>query len=445
MEWIFFDIGGTLADETKSLHRRAELTAKMQNKIGIHCTTEQIEEAMKKAASMGLPYFQGAVDLLGLRGMVPYDAVGEKLYGDVKPVLEALHGKYHLGIIANQPLGTEGRLRQYGIRDYFEGIGVPYVKFSDFTPNPLYEDVCKGVALFNHEKCDTIIAVGGGSSLDVAKCIKLYAGMDTEQNYLEQEYRDTGIPFIAVPTTAGTGSESTRYAVIYYQGQKQSVTHDSIVPDYAVLDHSVLRTLPLYQKKCTMLDALCQGIESWWSVNSTDESKAYSRIAVETIMKYKDAYLNDSDDEAAGQIMLASNYAGRAIHITQTTAAHAMSYKLTSTYGFPHGHAVAICLPELWDYMRNHLEACIDTRGENYLKTVFGEIEAALTGGAPGDAVAVFREMLDTMGIQGTQNSVEPQQLQLLAESVNPTRLKNNPIRLSEDVISKLYRKVLLR
>ncbi|MBQ2988850.1 MAG: HAD family hydrolase [Clostridia bacterium] len=122
MEWIFFDIGGTLADETKSLHRRAELTAKMQNKIGIHCTTEQIEEAMKKAASMGLPYFQGAVDLLGLRGMVPYDAVGEKLYGDVKPVLEALHGKYHLGIIANQPLGTEGRLRQYGIRDYFEVV-----------------------------------------------------------------------------------------------------------------------------------------------------------------------------------------------------------------------------------------------------------------------------------------------------------------------------------
>ena len=355
-----------------------------------------------------------------------------------------------------QKILTELKCRKYllvcdpsfaflSIRDYFEGIGVPYVKFSDFTPNPLYEDVCKGVALFNHEKCDTIIAVGGGSSLDVAKCIKLYAGMDTEQNYLEQEYRDTGIPFIAVPTTAGTGSESTRYAVIYYQGQKQSVTHDSIVPDYAVLDHSVLRTLPLYQKKCTMLDALCQGIESWWSVNSTDESKAYSRIAVETIMKYKDAYLNDSDDEAAGQIMLASNYAGRAIHITQTTAAHAMSYKLTSTYGFPHGHAVAICLPELWDYMRNHLEACIDTRGENYLKTVFGEIEAALTGGAPGDAVAVFREMLDTMGIQGTQNSVEPQQLQLLAESVNPTRLKNNPIRLSEDVISKLYRKVLLR
>lgn len=133
MEWIFFDIGGTLADETKSLHRRAELTAKMQNKLGIHCTTEQIEEAMKKAASMGLSYFQGAMKLLGMTRMVPYDAVGEKLYGDVKTVLEALHGKYQLGIIANQPLGTEARLKHYGIRDYFsvvlsseeEGISKP--------------------------------------------------------------------------------------------------------------------------------------------------------------------------------------------------------------------------------------------------------------------------------------------------------------------------------
>ena len=122
MEWIFFDIGGTLADETKSLHRRADLTAKMQNKMGIHCTTEQIEEAMKKAALMGRSYFQGAVDMLGLRGMVPYDAVGEKLYGDVKTVLETLYGKYHLGIIANQPLGTEARLKHYGVRDYFSVI-----------------------------------------------------------------------------------------------------------------------------------------------------------------------------------------------------------------------------------------------------------------------------------------------------------------------------------
>jgi len=133
MKWIFFDIGGTLADETKSLRRRAELTAKMQSEAGIPCTADALEEAMRRAALMGKSYFQGAVELLGLTGMVPYDAVGEKLYGDAKPVLEALCGRYRLGIIANQPLGTEDRLRNYGIRDFFsvvlssaeEGISKP--------------------------------------------------------------------------------------------------------------------------------------------------------------------------------------------------------------------------------------------------------------------------------------------------------------------------------
>ena len=86
------------------------------------------------------------------------------------------------------------------------------------------------------------------------------------------------IPFLAMPTTAGTGSEATRYAVIYYDGKKQSVTHDSVVPDVAILEPKVLKTLPLYQKKCTMMDALCQGIESWWSMNSTDESKAREKM-----------------------------------------------------------------------------------------------------------------------------------------------------------------------
>ena len=193
------------------------------------------------------------------------------------------------------------------IKNEVEGITIPYVKFSDFTPNPLYEDVCKGVDLFNAEGCDTILAVGGGSSLDVAKCIKLYCKMSEETLYLDQEYKDTGVKLIAIPTTAGTGSESTRYAVIYYDGKKQSVTHDSIIPNVAILEPTVLKTLPLYQKKCTMLDALCQGIESWWSVNSTDESKKLSKEAVETIMKWWREYIFENTDESAKRIMYAAN------------------------------------------------------------------------------------------------------------------------------------------
>ena len=143
------------------------------------------------------------------------------------------------------------------IKDRIEQLDIPMVKFSDFTSNPLYEDVCKGVDLFNSQKCDVLIAVGGGSTIDVAKCIKLFCKLPKDKLYLDQEFQDSGINLFAIPTTAGTGSESTRYAVIYYEGKKQSITHDSIVPDIAVLEPVVLKTLPLYQKKCTMLDALC--------------------------------------------------------------------------------------------------------------------------------------------------------------------------------------------
>ena len=106
-----------------------------------------------------------------------------------------------------------------------------YVAFNGFSPNPLYEDVLKGVRIFNSEHCDAIVAVGGGSCIDVAKCIKLYHQMPDDKLCFEQPYKDTGVSLIAIPTTAGTGSESTRYAVIYYRGIKQSITHDSIIPN----------------------------------------------------------------------------------------------------------------------------------------------------------------------------------------------------------------------
>ena len=99
------------------------------------------------------------------------------------------------------------------IRDSIEGITIPVIKFSDFTPNPLYKDVCKGVELFNTEQCDTILAIGGGSSMDVAKCIKLYCRMSKESLFLDQDYKDTGVKLIAIPTTAGTGSESMQSSI----------------------------------------------------------------------------------------------------------------------------------------------------------------------------------------------------------------------------------------
>ena len=325
------------------------------------------------------------------------------------------------------------------IKADIERMEVPYVTFDQFTPNPLYEDVCKGVDLFQSAQCDTILAVGGGSSLDVAKCIKLYCQMDKDKLYLEQEYKDTGVKLLAIPTTAGTGSESTRYAVIYYDGKKQSVTHDSIIPDVAILEPRVLKTLPVYQKKCTMMDALCQGIESWWSVNSTDESKELSKEAVETIMRWWHEYIFDNNDASAEAIMHAANLAGQAICITQTTAPHAFSYKITSLYKLPHGHAVAVGLPVIWEYMVGNMDKCIDSRGQNYLSGIFSQIAHAMDCETPFDSIALFRQMMVNMDLKNPVSDNKEADIQILSSSVNPVRLKNNPVQLDTNATACLY------
>jgi alcohol dehydrogenase class IV len=336
----------------------------------------------------------------------------------------------------------DGAFKYISFNEYFNMLSVPYVTFSGFTPNPLYESVCDGVDFYQRENCDVIIAVGGGSCIDVAKCIKLYCKMDSNENYLYQECKDTGVPLIVLPTTAGTGSESTRYSVIYFEGQKQSIAHESILPNFVILEPEVLKSLPLYQKKCTLLDALCQGIESWWSVNSTDESKEYSEAAIKIIMQNVNEYIELNSDESAEAIMLAANYAGRAINITQTTAPHAMSYILTSTYDLPHGHAVAICLPIVWRYMYENLDRCIDKRGRCYLENILAAIASSMGTRDTFAAIKKFKNILIDWSISMPQANNELE-LKKLSESVNPVRLKNNPVEIAPMDFKELYRRIV--
>jgi alcohol dehydrogenase class IV len=337
------------------------------------------------------------------------------------------------------------------IKDAVETLPVgEKVKFSDFTPNPVYEQVCKGIELLKSSRCDAILAVGGGSAIDVAKCIKLAVLSEAGNAALipplvlqRVPLEGSELPFIAIPTTAGTGSESTHNAVMYYQGAKQTVTNDGILPDYAILEPSVLKTLPLYQKKCTMMDALCQGIESWWCINSNDESREYARKAVEGIIARWRKYIFDNSEEAARQVMLAANYGGRAINITATTAPHAFSYKITSLYGLPHGHAVALGLPEIWSFMLQHPDRCIDPRGEVYMLSVFNDISRALGADTPEAAIAVFRRMMQELDLQNPVSSDRARDLDILSASVNPIRLKNNPVELDASSIRSLYEVII--
>ena len=331
-----------------------------------------------------------------------------------------------------------------GVKDHLtklEESGKIIVHFSDFQPNPLYENVLAGVDLFRREQCDAIMAIGGGSAIDVAKCIRLYnpmPGDGADGSFLTMEPVIADIPFLAMPTTAGTGSEATRYAVIYFEGIKQSVTHDSLIPKTVLIDPSCLKTLPIYQKKATMMDALCHAIESYWSINSTEESRTYSDKAIRQVMRYKNGYLTNTEDGNRGMLM-AANIAGKAINITQTTAGHAMCYKITSLFGCAHGHAAALCMRRLFHHMVANIDKCIDPRGEGYLKKTLDSIGMALGSKNAEDGAYLFASLFDEFDLLIPE--VTEEQLTVLATSVNPVRLKNHPVKL--DDVSALYREIL--
>lgn len=306
------------------------------------------------------------------------------------------------------------------------------VRFSDFSANPVYEDICTGVRQFRESGCDAILAVGGGSAIDVAKCIKLFSAADPGSGYLQPPYKESHVPLFAIPTTAGTGSESTCHAVLYLQGEKQSVSHPGIVPDAVCLIPSVLQQLPLYQKKCTLLDALCQAIESWWSVNATPESIEYSRLAIQLIRSNWRSYIHSG--KHGDQILLAANYAGRAISITATTAPHAMSYKLTSLYGLPHGHAVALAMKQVWAFMLEQSKRCPNSPYGKQLISVFREL--------PVD-YGWFCELLEELEMKHPVSSCREKDLLDLAKSVNPLRLRNNPMPLDTPTLHSLYERIV--
>ncbi len=338
-------------------------------------------------------------------------------------------------------LVCDGAWEHLDIRHWAEELrDVTVTFFRDFQPNPRYESVAAGVRCFREADAQAIFAAGGGSAMDVAKCIKLFCRMDAGRNYLDQPIVPNDVPLIAMPTTAGTGSEATRYAVIYRDGEKQSVTHDSIVPSVVLMDPSALRMLPPYQRKATMLDALCHAVESCWSVHSTDESRTYAREAISLVTAHMPGYLANAEEGNAGMLR-AANTAGKAINITQTTAGHAMCYKLTCLYGLAHGHAAALCNRALFPWMLAHPERCTDPRGSEQLRSALADIASAMGCGSAEQAADKLDRLVRDLGL--SVPSPAPEDFDTLVRSVNPVRLKNFPMRLGEEDITALYHRIL--
>ena len=223
--------------------------------------------------------------------------------------------------------------------------------------------------------------------------------------------------------------------MLYNRGVKHSLAQDCLLPDLALLMPALLRTLPDYQRRCTALDALCQCVESIWSVRSNEQARAHARQGIRLLLDHLTPYLA-GEEGAAAAMLRGANEGERAINLTQTTAAHAMSYKLGILYGLPHGYAVALCLGPVWVYM-------LEQRPwPQPLAEAFQCLAEAFGVAGPDQALQAFQDLLQTLGLSAPALR-EPGDLELLAASVNPQRLCNIPLPLSHEVLLALYPQIL--
>lgn len=352
--------------------------------------------------------------------------------GDVPTLLT------RLGVTKPLIVSRSGLARS-GVAEEMAHRSMPYVPFDGFAPNPTAEQVQAGLAAYREGACDGILSIGGGSAIDVAKAIKALGGTDEQATLLERLTQPVPMAavHVAMPTTAGTGSESTHFATIYIGGKKYSVSHAALLPEAAILDPSQLLSLPDAERASTFLDALCHSIESYWSMRATDESRAFSAQAIALLTANADAYLA-GDEAACGAVMAASNFAGRAINLTTTTAAHAMCYMLTSLYGLRHGHAAAVCLPAAWAHLLAVGEEALQTRLADLAALVSGK-----RGAAPEEGLEAFMALWRKAGLDDGWVPEDERDLGTLAASVNVQRLSNFPVAVDEEDLEEMYRQAL--
>lgn len=206
------------------------------------------------------------------------------------------------------------------------------------------------------ERPEAIIAVGGGTILDSAKCAAILAKNDRRvEEYVREKtkvLKNKRVTFIAVPTTAGTGSEVTPWATVWDEEKKRkySLASPLMFPDLAIVDPSLTDELPPKVTAESGIDALTQAIEAYWSVKHNPVSDEFALKAIKSAMETLEKVVNDPDQESRDKMAKASLLAGLAFSNTQTTICHSVSYPMTAHFGVAHGQAVAITLPLFIEY-----------------------------------------------------------------------------------------------
>lgn len=317
---------------------------------------------------------------------------------------------------------TDAGIITLGLMDPFleklDEVGVSYTIFDKTVPNPTITNIEEAYLKYRAKRCEGIVAFGGGSPMDCAKGVA--ARVANPHRQIEQmkgflKVRKAMPPFFAVPTTAGTGSETTVAAVVSnsYTHEKYALNDTSLIPHYAVLDPLLTLKLPPHITSTTGIDALTHAVEAYIGRSNTKETIEYSQQAVKIIFNYLyEAYENGDNIEARTQMQKASFLAGAAFTRAYVGNVHAIAHTLGGFYSVPHGLANAVILPYILDYY-----------GEAVHKQL-AELADIAGVGAHADTDAVkaekfieaIRELNASMNIPTTIEGIKDRDIPLMVE-----------------------------
>ncbi|WP_113926653.1 iron-containing alcohol dehydrogenase [Bacillus sp. P14.5] len=236
----------------------------------------------------------------------------------------------------------------------FATYGVKASFFSQLNGEPTLEDVRKSLKELKNCKADCVVAIGGGSVIDLAKAISfLCINENSSLNSIPDMKRLERLPLIAVPTTAGTGSEATKVTVISDKKMniKLNPGHYKLIPDVAILDPALTVSMPDSITAYTGMDALAHAMEAYVSTKATPMSNHFALEAIRIIGKWlPEAYRNGDSLEARENMLIASLYAGIAFSNSSTNLVHAAARPLGTRFGIPHGLSVSLLLPFVMEY-----------------------------------------------------------------------------------------------
>jgi alcohol dehydrogenase class IV len=287
---------------------------------------------------------------------------------------------------------------------------------------------------------DLVIGIGGGSVLDFGKTIAalLTQPCGTVSEFLsnQMKFEKDTIPFIAIPTTAGTGSEVTQYASIETEDkQKISLTDIKLFPALAIVDPELTHSMPPYLTACTGFDAICQAIESYWSVSNSETSEPHALKAIPILIKNLiRATQNPNNKDARFQMAYASLEAGLAIAQTRTTAVHSVSYPMTTYFDVPHGHACSLTLAP---FIRFNAPAIKGARGE--------KLYQAMGVSSADNGAQLVEDLMKKVKLEQslTKLGIDTSGIQTIIQNgFRPDRVKNNPRHLTPEDLKTILESI---